>query len=278
MNYATKVSVIVCVLTALASTKALTEKRVEFFREASSGLNVNAYYLAVNIFDALEVTTKMVIIALFTVALRNTVASDGAMIVHFIMLGWTSASWGLIFPLFVPPKSVVLVTAFFTIFTSLLLAGVPGTAIDYQKMSESSFLNGVSSFLSPTRFFMESLIVDEFKTMPEQHGFTTTKINVADSEASFTNGFTYLHYGAGDPDVSKRSRNGWYWGVLPSLFVGLTIRSLGFILLHACNRHQRLEKPIWTDLKARNSMRLWSAILMIFFIGLAAVSIITFKM
>ena len=59
LNYATKISVVVCVLIALSTTKALTDKRVEFFREASSGYSVNAYFLAVNLFSILEVSVKM---------------------------------------------------------------------------------------------------------------------------------------------------------------------------------------------------------------------------
>ena len=59
LNYASKISVVVCVLVALSTTKALTDKRVEFFREASSGYCVNAFFLAINLFSILEVSVKM---------------------------------------------------------------------------------------------------------------------------------------------------------------------------------------------------------------------------
>lgn len=221
LNYATKMSLPVCLLTALSSTKALTEKRTEFFRETNSGYSVNAYYLAINLFDTLKVSIKMIVVALFAVFLRNTGASVFATITQFILLGWLASSWGLIFPLFVPADNVVLVTGFFVIFTSLLFAGAPSTPIEYEAMYSSSFMNILSSFLSPPRFFLESLAINEFKTTPEQHGFTV-KSNY---------GFSTIGVGEGDNDVFVKSRSGWYWGVAPAIFVGLTIRTLGFILV-----------------------------------------------
>ena len=57
--YAQKISLVLSVLIALSATKALTDKRVEFFREAGSGYDTTAYFLAVNLFTTLEVTFKM---------------------------------------------------------------------------------------------------------------------------------------------------------------------------------------------------------------------------
>lgn len=221
LNYATKISLPVCLLTALSSTKTLTEKRTEFFRETNSGYSVNAYYLAINLFDTLKVSIKMIVVALFAVFLRNTAVSVFATITQFILLGWLASSWGLIFPLFVPAENVFLVTGFFVIFTSLLFAGAPSTPIEYKSMYSSSFNNILSSFLSPPRFFLESLAINEFKTAPEQHGFTV-KSNY---------GFSTIGVGEGDSNVFVKSRSGWYWGLAPAIFVGLTIRTLGFILV-----------------------------------------------
>ena len=57
--YLQKLSLVLSLLVALSATKALTAKRVEFFREASSGYDITAYFLAVNVFTTLEVTFKM---------------------------------------------------------------------------------------------------------------------------------------------------------------------------------------------------------------------------
>ena len=225
INYATKMAVVICVLSALASTKALTKKRVEFFREAGSGYDINAYYLAVNAFDTLEVSVKMILAALYTATLRNLAASIGSMVLQFILLGWISASWGLLFPLFVASKeSVVLVTAFFTIFMALLLSGPLGTPIAYEMMYDTPILNMISSFFALPRFFVESLVVSEFKATPIQHGFTWTF-------PEYGNAFTNSGLAEGDPGVNEYSNGGWYWGVLPSIFVGLMIRCLGFIMV-----------------------------------------------
>jgi hypothetical protein len=57
-----KVGIITAVLMGLQSTKVLTNKRIEFFREASSGYNINAYFVAINITATLEHSTQAVII------------------------------------------------------------------------------------------------------------------------------------------------------------------------------------------------------------------------
>ncbi len=226
MNFVAKASTVICVLTALSSIKALTQKRVEFFREAGSGCDINAYYLAVNIFDTLKVSVKMTIAATVTVTFRNTAASPGAMALQFILLGWIASSWGLVFPLCVPPANVVMVTGFFSIFTALLLSGAPSTPVEYESMYDVPILNAFSSFIGSPRFFIESLVINEYKTTPEQHGFTWTNTSSEFDKIAFFSGL-----GGNDPDVYEVSKNGWFWGVLPSIFVGLTIRTLGFILV-----------------------------------------------
>lgn len=59
VEYGQKISLVLTLLIALSTTKALTDKRVEFFREAGSGYDTTAYFLAVNLFVTLEVTMKM---------------------------------------------------------------------------------------------------------------------------------------------------------------------------------------------------------------------------
>ena len=275
-TYLLMVSVIISVLSAIASSKAFTEKRVEFFREAASGIDINAYFVAVHLFDTLEMMLKMTVTALFAICLRNTVVSEWSMVLNFIMLGWIASSWGLLFPLCIPPKSVILMTAFFMIFTSLLLCGAQGTAvIELKHMVENPFLNAISSFLSSNRFFIEAMAVSEFKTTPEQHGFTTDITTVNPDAVS--NLFVKLNLGAGDPNVIEQSDRGWYWFVLPSFFVGLTVRILGLIMLHACNRPQRIKNGILTDLKASSSMKIGCALLLVIFVASVAVSVVTFS-
>ena len=54
LRYGVSVAVIGSVLIALTAVKAITDKRLEFFREAGSGYNCNAYFLAVNVFTTID--------------------------------------------------------------------------------------------------------------------------------------------------------------------------------------------------------------------------------
>lgn len=93
-RYPTYLSVIVCVLMGLQGVKVLTSKRIEFFREASSGYNTNAYFLAVNLISTIELSGVIILAALTSAFLRAPVASWWSYIVHFLVLTWVSLSWG----------------------------------------------------------------------------------------------------------------------------------------------------------------------------------------
>jgi len=124
------------VLVGLTATKILTEKRAEFFREAGSGYNIDAYFVAVNIFSTVEHSIEAMIASMFALWLRNSIAAWYSYYIHFLLLAWLCVSWALLFPLLVPPRNVVLVTGFYMTFLSLLFSG--GIApVTYQGMFPS---------------------------------------------------------------------------------------------------------------------------------------------
>ena len=53
-QYCLMASVIMSVLIGLSATKIITEKQLQFFREAQGGVSVTAYYLAANITSTAE--------------------------------------------------------------------------------------------------------------------------------------------------------------------------------------------------------------------------------
>ena len=174
----------------------------------------------------------------FCYVMRNTVSFSMAGILQFILLGWVASSWGLFWPVFIPEKSVVMVTAFHQIFLGLLLSGyLP--PVTYEDIYSKSGIGIISGLLSPSRFFMESLMVNEYRSTPLQHGHT---INFEESmnatfyedfrtRTKFFDAFSYRGLAENDSSVTVRTNMGWYWGVLPSIFVGLAIRFLALILV-----------------------------------------------
>lgn len=113
----------VAILVALSATKIVTDKRKEFFREAGSGYNVNAYFCAVNIVATLEHSIQIIICAAFDLWLRSSFAQWYSYITSFLLLGWIAVSWALLFPLLVRRDNMVLVTSFCMLLTSFLFSG-----------------------------------------------------------------------------------------------------------------------------------------------------------
>lgn len=164
-RYATKLGVLIAVLVALTATKTITEKRNEFFREAGSGYDINAYFCAVNVVSTIEHSFQVVFSSMLALWLRNSLASWYSYYTNFLLLAWLCVSWALLFPLIVQPKSVVLVTSFYVVFFSLLFSG----GIDPVTYSDIYSNNGVAVFsglLSPTRYFIEAMAVAESKCLP----------------------------------------------------------------------------------------------------------------
>ena len=123
-RYAMKMGVVLSVLIGLTATKILTSKRIEFFREAGSGYNINAYFLAVNIMSTIEQGLQVVIAACVGLWLKNTTTSIENYFLNYLMLSWHCVSWALLLPLIIPRQNVVLVTGLFMSLFGLLFSGV----------------------------------------------------------------------------------------------------------------------------------------------------------
>eukprot|EP00588_Corethron_pennatum_P019915 CAMPEP_0194313112 /NCGR_PEP_ID=MMETSP0171-20130528/10006_1 /TAXON_ID=218684 /ORGANISM="Corethron pennatum, Strain L29A3" /LENGTH=1166 /DNA_ID=CAMNT_0039067921 /DNA_START=59 /DNA_END=3560 /DNA_ORIENTATION=+ len=169
-----QIGLITSVTVSLAALFTMSDKRLEFLRECSSGYDMDAYFIAVNVSGTLEQSLQMVLAGFVNACLRNPVSSWFAFVGNFVMLGWVCSSWALLFCVIVPEKNLVIVTALFHALNGLLLGGGLSPFI-FIRIYESSFLNFISGFFAPARYFMESLLVSEFKCLPDQTGFTQTQ-------------------------------------------------------------------------------------------------------
>lgn len=122
-RFALKIGVITGVLVGLTAAKAVTEKRLNFFREAGSGYDINAYFLALNVTGTLVHSLQMVLCSLFAFWLRDSIARWHSYYINFIMLAWLCVGWAMLIPLLVPLNNVVMATGFFMAFFGLLFSG-----------------------------------------------------------------------------------------------------------------------------------------------------------
>jgi hypothetical protein len=256
-SYPMQVGLVVAVLISLQTSKLLTSKQIEFFREASSGYNINAYFIAVNVVATFEVGIESVLVAFAAAMFREPVAEWFSYFAHFVLLGWVGASWALFFPMFVPHENVTVVIGFFMVFFSLLTSGaIP--PVSYSLIYEGGIEEHIAAWLSPTRFFIEGLAVGEHRCLPPQSGWT-----VADDSVNFDRDYTLMRteqvsYAMHDPNATIPSCEGYYWGLLPSFCVGLTIRYAAFMAMHIFNRAPQTKKPLLFELKRSMELRMYA--------------------
>lgn len=74
IQYALKVGVISAVLIGLTAAKSIAVKRLEFFREAGSGINANAFFTAINSFGRTEHSVQALVAGTVAYWLRSAIA------------------------------------------------------------------------------------------------------------------------------------------------------------------------------------------------------------
>jgi hypothetical protein len=114
----------------------------------------------------------------------------------------------------------------------------------------------LSAFFAPPRFFTETLTVSDQKCLPSQTGFTIDKENATDYE-SINDSFNQTQLGQLDPNLTNHSCGGWYWGVLPAVLVGVTIRFVAFGVIHIVNRGQLAKRSFWHQLRYKGNKGLY---------------------
>lgn len=238
---------ITTVLMGLQVAKTVTDRKMQFFREASSGYDVTAYYLAINVVATFEHSVQICIAAFFGLWLRNTFANPLAFYINFLLLGWICVGWAIFLSVMVPPETVNVVVGFFMGFSGLLLSGGLEPIEYYETYRVGGIQELFSGLVSPMRFFVEMNAVSESRCLPEQTGYTLG-VNATGFPAKYST-MALLGFGINDlENATRQNSNGWYTSVIPAICVGLCMRVLGLGAIHACGRSQQIKKSIWYDI------------------------------
>jgi ABC-type multidrug transport system ATPase subunit len=274
IQYPLKVGIILSVLLGLTATKIVTSKRLEFFREAGSGYNLNAYFWAISILSTIEHSVQVVIAAFFASWIRNPIGSNTSYYIHFLLLAWVTVSWALFIPMVFPADNVTLVAGFFFAFCGLMFSGAFAPIQYHQIYEEGGFKEVFAGWISPTRFFYEALAVGEYRCLPEQSGYTIEETSVnRQANSSMT---IALGYAGHDYNAVRWSCNGWYWSVIPVLLIGFTIRYLAIGAMHAFYRGQQTKKPLLYVMRRSRRVATTALVYSIGFVGLFAITTYSF--
>jgi len=269
-QYPLKVGIILCIIVGLTATNTVTSKRLQFFREAGSGYNLNAYFFAINFITTLEHSVQVLISAFFASWIRNPIASDASYYIHFLLLSWLTVAWAMLFPMICSQDTVVLVAGFFFAFCGLVFSGAFAPIV-YKKIYEEGGLTEiVAGWISPMRFFDEAIAVGEYRCLPEQSGFTIKEIS-RNRKANSTM-MRELGYAGHDHNAVRWSCDGWYWSVLPVILIGFTVRYLAIGAMHTFFRAQQTKKPLFYVI--RNSCCV-ASIVTVYCLGLVALFSLT---
>lgn len=214
-------------------------------------IDINAYFLAVNITSTMEHVLQMVLAAGCAYWIRDSVTPWYTFQVQFIMLMWMTVSWSLLIPLLVPANNTVLAVGFFMAFFGLLFSGAVDP-VKYRDIYDEG--NGAmalfAGIFSVTRYFIEGMTVQEQRCLPSQSGFSVEPTSV-NFPVDLVGSFHLVGLAQNDLSVVQHSCHGWYWSVLPAFLVGFSLRVLAAGVIHVSDRSRQNKRSLWFDLKTR---------------------------
>lgn len=143
------------------------------------------------------------------------------------MLSFTMQAWGQLLAIILPPESMALISGAILLCLNLLFSGVtkPSTFAEIYNNPKLASMVGI---LSPTRYFVETLVVSDVLCLPNQFGFTKSS-NATSIE--FT-AFDILGLAQNDKDNIQQDCHGWYYA-FPRLFMtGLMLRVLSLLMIN----------------------------------------------
>lgn len=170
------------------------------------------------------------------------------------MLMWLVVAWSFLIPLVVPANNAVLAVGFFMAFFGLLFSGGLEPITYMNNIYGSGVTPIFCGIVSVTRYFIETLTVQEQRALPEQSGFTVVETSV-NFPIDQVGSFALVGLAQNDSSAVRQSYNGWYWGILPSLWVGLTIRVVAGGILHVSDRSKQARKSLWFDITRKPRCR-----------------------
>jgi len=225
------------------------QKKLEFYRESSSGYNINAYYFAVNVTSTVEMVIQMIIAGFFAAFISMPISSWVNFILNFVVLGFGCLSWSLLLSIVIDEKNLVMVTGFLLAVTNIFLGGgLP--PVEFPFIYARPFVKLLAGLLAPGRYFLETFVASDYKCLPSQYGFT-----FGDDATSFPAGaesFNVTGIGESDENIALQNCGGWYGAYLPAIFVGIFLRVLAGGMIHVVDRNKQSKTELRLSLKDKS--------------------------
>jgi hypothetical protein len=174
----------------------------------------------------------------------------------------------------VPPKNLVIVACIAGVISGALFSGVQDGYRYNPLYCDGKPLGWILGFVTPNRWFVETTLVNELRTMPAQYGFTYNEKRAAmmpdiaqkikkydwiNSEGPFNGGRAtgwsgIYGYGCLDFENAERHRvhlgAGWYFNMSFLVAYGLVYRLLACFLIVWTDRRKQNKVPLAQTLKA----------------------------
>eukprot|EP00668_Euglena_longa_P014892 GGOE01018927.1.p1 GENE.GGOE01018927.1~~GGOE01018927.1.p1 ORF type:complete len:923 (+),score=223.20 GGOE01018927.1:103-2871(+) len=226
------------VLITLASLRPFADNKLIFYREASAGYSISAFFFAQVSLDVVEHGMQALLVAIVHFEVRGSRCGLCHLIVLYQLVALFCSGWAYIFSFCVPRPNLLVFSGIWTSSLGTLLSGVL-SFLHFEDIYKSTFLQVLIGMLSSVRWFTEWLIVSEDRTWPAQYSYTTPPY-VLDSWA----------LGRNDRgNVVQPAASAWYFNAGTMLAVGVGLRVVAFALIHLVGRERMNKRSVATLLR-----------------------------
>ena len=233
-EYAMISNLLFVVLVTLSALRSFGDDKLMFYREASSGYSVSAFFAAQLTLDQIFHSLQALWTAVVCYELRTSLVPVESYIILYQLCAFFCTGWAYVFSLTVPRDNLVMSSALFVSVCGTLLSGSL-TFLKFEDIYENKILALLVGMFSSTRWFSEWIIVSEFKALPAQYGYT-------DETLSY---FERGGYALDDLDeATTMGARGWYYNVWPLLLVGIALRFVAYALIMLTERSKMNKKTV----------------------------------
>ncbi|GMH92516.1 hypothetical protein TrVE_jg6745 [Triparma verrucosa] len=233
-EYAMISNLLFVILVTLSALRSFGDGKLLFFREASSGYNVTAYFWAQLTLDQVFHSLQAFWTAVVSYELRTSLGPIMSYVVLYQLTAFFCTGWAYVFSMVVPRENLVMTSALFVSVCGTLLSGSL-TFLKFEDIYANDGLGVLVGTMSSTRWFTEWIIVSEFKALPAQYGYTDDTLNY----------FEKGGYGLDDIDNARAMGNkGWYYNCWPLIGMGVALRVVAYGLIMLLDRQKCNKKAL----------------------------------
>ena len=220
-------------LITLAYLPTFSSNKLVFYRDASSGMSVTAFWFVNVLFDLAQLFIMALWAAVVCYEVRYVLFEFSSVFALYVFSAWFSSAWAYMLTLLLPRGNLYVFAGLWSAVWGSLASGCL-SFLAYKDIYNSQGLQIFIGLVSSVRWHAEWYLVSEYRALPPQYGYTGEAL-----------GFETVGLAMNDlAAATQPSPYGWQYNWTPMFLIGLGLRVLSLGLILALDRQRMNRKSV----------------------------------